>query len=79
LPLGEAAVVKPAAISNLLGDVWLGKNPPAFDRALAVTGVRLHLYEKSVPRPGRKMGHLSAIGETAEQAVERVLQARSVL
>jgi 5-(carboxyamino)imidazole ribonucleotide synthase len=79
LPLGEASIVKPAAISNLLGDVWLGKNPPAFDRALAVAGVRLHLYEKSVPRPGRKMGHLSAIGETAEQAVLRVLQARSVL
>jgi 5-(carboxyamino)imidazole ribonucleotide synthase len=79
LPLGEASIVKPAAISNLLGDVWLGKNPPAFDRALAVAGVRLHLYEKSVPRPGRKMGHLSAIGDTAEQAVERVLQARSVL
>jgi 5-(carboxyamino)imidazole ribonucleotide synthase len=79
LPLGDAAVIKPAAISNLLGDVWLGKNPPAFDRALAVSGVRLHLYEKSVPRPGRKMGHLSAIGDTAEQAVERVLKARAAL
>jgi 5-(carboxyamino)imidazole ribonucleotide synthase len=41
--------------------------------------VRLHLYEKSVPRPGRKMGHLSAIGDTVQQAVDRVLQARSVL
>jgi 5-(carboxyamino)imidazole ribonucleotide synthase len=72
-------VIKPAAISNLLGDVWLGPHPPAFDRALAIPGVRLHLYEKSVPRPGRKMGHLSAIGDTAEQAVERVLQARKAL
>src|SRR6185437_16127774 len=62
LPLGDPSVLKPAAISNLLGDVWLGSKPPAFDRALAIPGVRLHLYEKSVPRPGRKMGHLSAIG-----------------
>jgi len=79
LPLGDASVIKPAAISNLLGDVWLGTRPPAFDRALAIPGVRLHLYEKSVPRPGRKMGHLSAIGETPQQAVDRVLKARAAL
>jgi len=79
LPLGDVRVIKPAAISNLLGDVWLGPRPPAFDRALAIPGVRLHLYEKSVPRPGRKMGHLSAIGDTAQEAVDRVLKARAAL
>jgi 5-(carboxyamino)imidazole ribonucleotide synthase len=79
LPLGQPDVIQPAAISNLLGDAWLSRHPPAFDRALVIPGVRLHLYEKSVPRPGRKMGHLSAIGETARQAVERVLQARAAL
>ena len=79
LPLGDPAVIKPAAISNLLGDVWLGAAAPAFDRALAIPGVRLHLYEKSVPRPGRKMGHLSAIGDTVQQAVDRVIQARAAL
>jgi 5-(carboxyamino)imidazole ribonucleotide synthase len=79
LPLGDPAVIKPAAISNLLGDVWLGASAPAFDRALAIPGVRLHLYEKSVPRPGRKMGHLSAIGDTAQAAVDHVLQARAAL
>jgi 5-(carboxyamino)imidazole ribonucleotide synthase len=79
LPLGDSDVIKPAAISNLLGDVWLGPNPPAFDRALAIPGVRLHLYEKSVPRPGRKMGHLSAVGDNVQQAVDRVIQARSAL
>ena len=79
LPLGDPAVIRPAAIVNLLGDVWLRADPPAFERALAVPGVRLHLYEKSIPRPGRKMGHLSAIGDTAEQAVERVLQAKADL
>jgi 5-(carboxyamino)imidazole ribonucleotide synthase len=79
LPLGDPSVIMPAAISNLLGDVWLGAKPPAFDRALAIPGVRLHLYEKSVPRPGRKMGHLSAIGDSVQQAVDRVLQARNAL
>jgi len=38
-------------------------------------GVRLHLYGKS-PRPGRKMGHIGAVGETADAAVEQVLEAR---
>jgi 5-(carboxyamino)imidazole ribonucleotide synthase len=79
LPLGDPSVIKPAAISNLLGDVWLAPRPPAFDRALAIPGVRLHLYEKSVPRPDRKMGHLSAIGDDLQQAVDRVLQARAAL
>jgi 5-(carboxyamino)imidazole ribonucleotide synthase len=79
LPLGDTSVIRPAAIANLLGDVWLGLHSPAFERALAIPGVRLHLYEKSIPRPGRKMGHLSAIGDTAQQAVDRVLQAKASL
>lgn len=78
LPLGDVSVVKPAAIVNLLGDLWLDREPK-FDRALAVPGVRLHLYEKHLPRAGRKMGHLSAIGETPEEAVHRVLQAKDLL
>ncbi len=82
LPLGDVEVIQPAAIVNLLGDVWLDANAetgPRFDRALEVPGVRLHLYEKHVPRPGRKMGHLSAVGATAEEAVWGVLDAKSRL
>ena len=83
LPLGEVDVVQPAAIANLLGDIWLDSDgklrEPRFDAALAVPGVRLHLYEKHVPRKGRKMGHLSAVGASADQAVELVLQAKSLL
>jgi len=78
LPLGSVEIVRPAAIANLLGDIWL-KGEPRFDRALAVPGVALHLYEKHTPRKGRKMGHLSAIGETPEEAVARVLEASSRL
>jgi 5-(carboxyamino)imidazole ribonucleotide synthase len=75
LPLGSTELTGPAAIVNLLGDVWLtGK--PDFAAALAVPGVRLHLYEKHTPRPGRKMGHLSAIGSSADEALQRVLEAK---
>jgi 5-(carboxyamino)imidazole ribonucleotide synthase len=75
LPLGSTDLISPCAIVNLLGDVWL-KGAPNFAAALAVPGVRLHLYEKHAPRAGRKMGHLSATGATAEQALEQVLEAK---
>jgi 5-(carboxyamino)imidazole ribonucleotide synthase len=77
LPLGVTTLITPCAIVNLLGEVWLsGNGEPDFAAALAVPGVRLHLYEKHTPRVGRKMGHLSAIGATAEEALERVLEAK---
>lgn len=79
LPLGSVEVLKPAAIVNLLGDLWLKHPHPDFNAALAVPGVCLHLYDKQIPKTGRKMGHLSAIGDTPQQAVERVKQAKTLL
>lgn len=78
LPLGDVRIMRPAAIANLLGDLWL-KGEPRFERALAVPEVSLHLYEKHTARAGRKMGHLSATADTAEEAVARVLEARNRL
>jgi 5-(carboxyamino)imidazole ribonucleotide synthase len=75
LPLGSTEWISPCAIANLLGEVWLN-GEPNFPAALAVSGVRLHLYEKHMPRAGRKMGHLSSVGATAEEALERVLDAK---
>jgi 5-(carboxyamino)imidazole ribonucleotide synthase len=74
LPLGDTALITPAAIVNLLGELWLDGEPD-FASALAVPGVRLHLYEKRTPRAGRKMGHLSAVGATAGEALERAQSA----
>jgi 5-(carboxyamino)imidazole ribonucleotide synthase len=88
LPLGETDVVQPCAIANLLGEVWLtpatpdqpaAPRVPHWDAALAVPGVRLHLYEKLRPRKGRKMGHLSAVAGTAEEATALVLKAKALL
>jgi len=78
LPLGDTSLISPCAIVNLLGDVWLA-GEPNFAAALAVPGVRLHLYEKHTPRPGRKMGHLSSVGATAEEALDRVLEGKKRL
>jgi 5-(carboxyamino)imidazole ribonucleotide synthase len=76
LPLGEVELYRPAAMANLLGDLWPPGGRPPFARALEVPGVKLHLYGKTVARPGRKMGHLTALGDTVEEAAERVLEAR---
>lgn len=70
LPLGDPTVLRPAAIVNLFGDLWAGGEPP-FARVLREPGVRLHLYGKTSARAGRKMGHLSATGVEAHDALAR--------
>jgi phosphoribosylaminoimidazole carboxylase, PurK protein len=78
LPLGSTEFYRPAAMANLLGDVWAcGK--PNWPAAIAEPDVKLHLYGKSDPRPGRKMGHLTAVGDTAQLAKEAVVRARLAL
>jgi len=79
LPLGPVGVVRPTAMANLLGEVWLGPCAPSFERALEVPSVRAQLYGKGTARPGRKLGHLTAIGHDVEQALERVQRAQHAL
>lgn len=81
LPLGSTGLVcGAAAMSNLLGDLWATDGqPPAWDRALEVPGIRLHLYGKSAAKPRRKMGHLTATGDDPEEVAERVRRARESL
>ena len=78
LPLGSPDLLAPAAMANLLGDCW-AEGEPDWAAALAVLGVRLHLYGKSQPRPGRKMGHLTATAASAAEAVTAVEAARAAL
>jgi 5-(carboxyamino)imidazole ribonucleotide synthase len=75
LPLGDPRLLSPVAMVNLLGDLW-EHGTPAWDRALSVPGVRLHLYGKAEARPGRKMGHLTCTANTPDLALSRVLEAR---
>jgi 5-(carboxyamino)imidazole ribonucleotide synthase len=72
LPLGATDALRAAAIVNLLGDLWIDRPPPRLEAALTVGGARLVLYGKTTARPGRKMGHLVAVGDTPAEALERV-------
>jgi 5-(carboxyamino)imidazole ribonucleotide synthase len=78
LPLGATDLQRPAAMANLLGDLWQ-RGEPNWPAALEDPLVKLHLYGKAGARVGRKMGHLTATGATAEEAVMRVTQARARL
>ena len=78
LPLGSARIRQPSAMANLLGDVW-EQGEPNWAAALALPGVKLHLYGKSEARPGRKMGHLTALADTPAEAAKLALRARELL
>ena len=78
LPLGSPELLQPAAMANLLGDLW-EDGEPAWSEALAFPDVKLHLYGKAEPRAGRKMGHLTALASTPDEARRRVIEAREAL
>ncbi len=78
LPLGSTDLVRPAAMANLLGDLWVDGDPN-WAAAMRMPEVKLHLYGKDGPRPGRKMGHLTALARTAQEAQDRVIAARDAL
>jgi 5-(carboxyamino)imidazole ribonucleotide synthase len=75
LPLGETRTVRPAAIVNLFGDLWLDGRTPDFAAALAVPEARLYLYGKQRAKAGRKMGHIAAGGESPSEALRRAQDA----
>lgn len=75
LPLGAPTPIGAGAIANLLGDLWVAADAPSAEAALAEPAARLHLYGKHEARPGRKMGHLSTVGTTADEALRRVQDA----
>jgi len=75
LPLGSVEPLRPVAMANLLGDLWMGREPD-WAAACSIPEVKLHLYGKQQARPGRKMGHLTALANDVEQAEALVLEAR---
>jgi 5-(carboxyamino)imidazole ribonucleotide synthase len=78
LPLGDVRQVAPAAMANLLGDLWT-PHQPDWCAAAAIPNVKIHLYGKLSARPGRKMGHLTALSANVEDATADVLRGRAAL
>ena len=86
LPLGESRAHSAAVMVNLLGDLWFEKGEngehyrePDWAKLYAVPNLKLHLYGKHHARPGRKMGHFTVIGESAEQVQSTARAARAAI
>lgn len=72
IPMGDTALTVPAAMGNLMGDLW--KNgEPNWNILMGSPRLKLHMYGKSAPRPGRKMGHFTLLGADADGAYEEAL------
>jgi 5-(carboxyamino)imidazole ribonucleotide synthase len=78
LPLGDTAMLCPAVTLNLLGDLWAA-GEPQWDKVLRYPGAKLHLYGKRVPRPGRKMGHVTILAAHVDAALQTAMQIKSML
>ncbi|MGB1261043.1 MAG: ATP-grasp domain-containing protein, partial [Akkermansiaceae bacterium] len=71
LPLGSTRLNRPTVMLNLLGDIWEDEfTPPDWTPVLETPGAKLHLYGKLGAKPGRKMGHVTFVADTLEQAIQ---------
>lgn len=81
LPLGSTEQLKPAVMINLLGEPgYTGRTVvEGLDAALAIDGVAVHIYGKADSRPMRKMGHVTVIDNSIEEASAKAERVRQVL
>ena len=79
LPLGDAGLLGPAVMVNLLGDLWCAGEAPPWDQVLRHPRAKLYLYGKREARPGRKMGHYTYLGESVEDALSQALAIQDAL
>ena len=79
LPLGDSRLHSQAVMVNILGDIWKSGAEPAWDKIFARAELKLHLYGKHEPRPGRKMGHYTVIGADQETVIVNAIKAREEL
>ncbi len=80
MPFGKTDLIHPAVVMiNILGDREGKANPQGITQAENIPGVRVHLYGKLQTKPERKMGHLTAVGNTMQEALKKAKQARKMI
>jgi len=80
LPLGDTSLLRPTVMRNILGTGKEGKALiVGLDQALEVVGLKVHIYQKTISRPGRKMGHLTVTADQLDLAAERALKASQLV
>lgn len=80
LPLGSPALLKPVVMRNLLGEGESGKSCIfGAEQALCIPGAFLHIYGKEESKPKRKMGHITVIADSVEEAAQKAQQAKDAV
>lgn len=79
LPAGDARLLRPAVMVNLLGDLWPVSGEPDWRPVLETPEAFLHLYGKKTARPGRKMGHYTVLADSAHEALKHARTIQSAL
>ena len=80
LSLGPPTMIQPSAVMvNLLGNREGIAQVSGMENALSIPGVNLHIYGKRLTRPGRKMGHVTALGQNIEEVLEKATKAASFI
>jgi len=79
LPLGSASLISPTVMINLLGESNGAAKLVGLEEAYLDPNVHVHFYGKSESKTGRKMGHITAIDQTAEGALERAQKAKKIV
>jgi 5-(carboxyamino)imidazole ribonucleotide synthase len=80
MPLGDSSMSVGAAVMiNILGDRTGAAEPKGIEEAELLPGVKVHMYGKMETKPQRKMGHLTAVADTLDEAKKRAHRARELL
>ena len=79
MPLGNPGLIRPAAMKNLIGDKTGPANLEGLAEAYRFPNAKIHIYGKETVKVGRKMGHITATGETIEEALAEVRGAHDAL
>ena len=84
LPYGEPHQHTPAVMVNLLGDIWFddgatAAREPPWGAVLSHPYAKLHLYGKAAARRGRKMGHVTCLGASLDDALAAARQVKAAL
>ena len=73
MPLGETDLITPAVMTNIIGadNVTGAYTLGGLEDLMATKGAYLHWYNKSVTKPGRKMGHFTVLDSDLDSAVQK--------
>lgn len=80
LPLGDTTLLRPAVMRNILGSGKKGRaRVDGLDSALKIKGAKVHIYDKKIARPERKMGHITVTADSPDIAAKRAFKASELI